>query len=201
MAGKVTQIFATPIYYDLTAGQPALNEVLAGTIRDLAANKPSSDAFRAHRGGYYSDGTFLESGLPGVDGVRAVINTALDAYFRALGVAHTIVRTDVHGWVALTRPGDYQTPHVHADAMLSGVYYCVMPGAPEPEGCIDFITPVSAQEMSFLRGLPMSYCRVQPSEGALVLFPSYLRHYTHPFRSGDERICVVFNARVQQNRV
>jgi uncharacterized protein (TIGR02466 family) len=201
MAGKVTQIFATPMYYDLSAGQPALNAVLAGTIRQLAASNPSSDAFRAHRGGYYSDGSFLDSGLPGVDGVRAVINAALDAYFRALGVAHTIVRTDVHGWVALTRPGDYQTPHVHADSMLSGVYYCVMPAAPEPEGCIDFITPVSAQEMSFLRGLPMSYCRVQPSEGALVLFPSYLRHYTHPFRSGDERICVVFNARVQQNRV
>jgi uncharacterized protein (TIGR02466 family) len=199
MAGKVTQTFATPVYYDPTAGQATLNQILAGTVRQLATNNRSHDMRRAHLGGYYSDGSFLDTGLPGVDGVRAVIAAALDAYFRALGIAHTIVRTDLHGWVALTRPGDYQTPHVHADSMLSGVYYCVMPDAPEPEGCIDFITPVSAQEMSFLRGMPLSYCRVQPSEGALVLFPSYLRHYTHPFRTGGERICVVFNARVKQN--
>src|SRR5262249_20186730 len=156
--------------FDPAAGKAPLNETLAGTVRQLAANNPSSDAFRAHRGGYYSDGSFLDSGLPGVDGVRTVIATALDAYFKALGIAHTIVRSELEGWVALTRPGDYQTPHVHADSMLSGVYYCVMPGAPEPEGCIDFITPVDAQEMSFLRGLPLSYCRVRPSEGALVLF-------------------------------
>ena len=136
MAGKITQIFATPIYYDRTAGRAALNEVLAGTTRHLVANYPSHDAFRAHRGGYYSDGRFLDSGLPGVDGVRAVIVTALDAYFGALGIAHTIVSTEVHGWVALTRPGDYQTPHVHSNSMLSGVYYCVMPDAPEPEGCM-----------------------------------------------------------------
>lgn len=199
MAGKVTQAFATPIYYDPTAGNAALNQVLAGTVRHLAASNPSHDVHRAHHGGYYSEGGFLESGLPGVDGMRAVIGNALDAYYRALGIAHTIVRTDLHGWVALTRAGDYQTPHVHSDAMLSGVYYCVMPDAPEPEGCIDFITPVGAQEMSFLRGLPLSYCRVQPLEGALVLFPSYLRHYTHPFRTGGERICIVFNARVKQN--
>lgn len=199
MSGRVTQVFATPIYYDAKAGPAALNATLAATIRELAANNPSHDAFRAHRGGYYSPGTFFDASLPGVAGARDVVSAGLNAYFQELGIAGTIERIELMGWVALTRAGDYQTPHVHAGSMLSGVYYCTMPDAPEPQGCIDFITPIDAQEMTFLKGLSRSYCRVKPEAGALVIFPSYLRHFTHPFDGAGERICVVFNAAVRQH--
>lgn len=198
MSGKVTQVFPTPIYYDPRAAEPTLNATLADTIRTLAANNKSDDSFRAHRGGYYSPGTFFDSNLPGVAGARAVVQNGLQAFFNELGVAPTIERVELQSWVALTRAGDYQTPHVHGGSMLSGVYYCVMPDAPEPEGCIDFITPIDAQEMTFLKGLSRSFCRVKPVEGSLAIFPSYLRHYTHPFQSGGDRICVVFNAVVRQ---
>jgi len=201
MAGRVNQVFATPIYYDPAAAPTALNETLTATIRALAASQPSDDAFRAHRGGFYSPGTFFESDLPGVAGAKAVVRTGLEAFLRELGVAASVERIEVQSWVALTRAGDYQTPHVHAGAMLSGVYYCAVPDEPEPAGCIDFITPIDVQEMTFLKGLSRSYCRVRPEPGALVIFPAYLRHFTHPFDGDGERVCVVFNAvAVQRTR-
>jgi hypothetical protein len=34
---------------------------------------------------------------------------------------------------------------------------------------------------------------IQPRPGLLVLFPSWLEHYTDPNQSDDERVCISFN--------
>ena len=128
-----------------------------------------------------------------------VIRTGLGSYFRDLGVSQTVTNVTLQGWVALTRKGDYQTPDIHRGANIRGVYYVAMANCEPPAGCIDCITPIDVQEATFLRGLSRSHCRVVPRSGSLVIFPSYLRHFTHPFKTEDERLCVVFNAFVEQS--
>ncbi len=200
MPGTTTPIFSTPIYLDENAGGADLNRRLQARIGTMAASDTSDDAFRAHQGGYYSAGTFFESKTPEVEEVVRLVRTGLDRYLDDLGVAATVSRTRLQGWVAHTRASDYQTPHLHAGSTVSGVYYVTVPERPEPEGCIDFITPLDAQECTFLKGRARSHCRVIPKPGSLLIFPSYLRHYTHPFQGEGTRICVVFNALIEQNR-
>jgi uncharacterized protein (TIGR02466 family) len=195
-----TQVFSTPIYFDERAGNNELNSELATLIRKRAASEVSDDAFRAHQGGYYSDGEFFKNQVPCIKEVAGVIRGGLNHYFKDIGVADSIANVALQGWVALTRAGDYQTPHIHRGANISGVYYVNMSSCEPPQGCIDFITPIDVQEATFLYGLARSHCRVVPRSGSLVIFPSYLRHFTHPFKSDDERICVVFNAFVEQRK-
>lgn len=198
MPKNVMQVFPTPIYYRQFKNMQKLNTTLTATVRKLEAENESSDIGRAHRGGFYSDGTFFDMALPGVGEVQQLFRSALDDYLRELDVLHTVKRIHLQGWVALTRTQNYQTPHLHAGSTVSGVYYVQIADLEEPAGCIDFITPIDAQEMTFLKGHSRSYCRILPKAGTMTLFPSYLRHYTHPFESDEERISIVCNAFITQ---
>lgn len=195
------QAFATPIFLRKRAGAPELDAKLAATVRGLAEGSTSDDAHRAHQGGFYTKGDFFErQDLPGVQEMRQVAAKAVVDYIRQVtGRTDLPSRIQIISWAALTRARDYQTPHVHAGATLSGVYYAVAPPRPEPQGCIDFLTPVDLKEMTFLKGDSNTYCRVVPEAGDLVLFPAYLKHYTHPFFDEHERIVIVFNAHVSRD--
>ena len=200
-ADTLLQAFATPIFLRKRAGPPELNETLAGTIRKLAAENPSDDAQRAHQGGFYTKGEFFDqTELPGVAQMRQLAaNATIDYVRQVTGRKDLPTRIQIISWAALTRARDYQTPHVHARATLSGVYYAVAPPRPEPQGCIDFLTPLDLKEMTFLKGDSNTYVRVAPEPGDLVIFPAYLKHYTHPFFDDHERIVVVFNAHISRD--
>ena len=144
------QAFATPIFLRKRAGGDALNATLAATVGKLAAESPSDDAHRAHQGGFYTKGDFFDmEQLPGVAEMRQIAAKATVDYIRrATGKQDLPSRIQIISWAAITRARDYQTPHVHAGATLSGVYYAVAPPRPEPEGCIDFLTPVDAKELT-----------------------------------------------------
>jgi len=188
--------FASPIFLR-HYGKSTLTGDLAEAIRGLAATQSSDDLKRAHQGGFYTKGTLLTMDLPGIAELRNVIASAVTDYVRRLVPGNERPKIELIAWAALTHEGDYQTPHVHAGANVSGVFYLTVPEKPEPEGCIDLLTPVDLQEMTFLKGFSKTYCRVQPRPGDLLIFPAYLKHIVHPFFGEGERIAVVFNAAVQ----
>ena len=197
----VIEAFATPIQLTEHPQSAAFHQRLTAGMKELAACTPSSDDFRAHRGGFYTDGDLFENPSDDVKVVMRLIQQGLEDYYEALGVKASVTQTGIQGWAALTTVGDYQTPHLHAGATISGVYYAHVPDTlEEPEGAIDFITPVDVQESTFLKGYSKSYCRVVPKSGSLLIFPSYLRHFTHPIRSGGDRLAIVFNAFTKQGR-
>lgn len=190
------QAFATPIFLRKRAGNDALNATLASTVGKLAAETPSDDAKRAHQGGFYTKGDFFDmEQLPGVAEMRKIAAKATVDYIRRVTDKQDLPpRIQIISWAAITRARDYQTPHIHAGATISGVYYAVAPPRPEPEGCIDFLTPVDGKELSFLKSDANTFVRVAPEPGDLVLFPAYLKHYTHPFFDDGDRVVIVFNA-------
>lgn len=200
-SNAITQAFASPIAY-WTFDQSELNGRLAASIRSMAASTPSDDEHRAHRGGFYSRGGFFASGLDGASELSALAHKSVRRYIASLTSHDYAKEVDLRftTWVALTRQGDYQTPHVHFGSTISGVYYVCVPACPPPQGCLEFITPVGEQEMSFLRPMRASRVTIQVKAGGLVLFPSYLRHYTQPFEGEGDRICVVFNVEVEPRR-
>jgi tetratricopeptide (TPR) repeat protein len=98
----------------------------------------------------------------------------------------------LRAWGTLLPAGGRQLPHQHPLGWLSAVYYVAVPpgmgaGGDDPEaGWLEFGPPPARYR--FRRPPPVS--RIEPAEGRLVMFPSYLYHGTRPFAGPGERISV-----------
>lgn len=104
------------------------------------------------------------------------------------------------GWAVVLSPQGFQTPHIHPESFCSGVYYIQIPDtitqSTTHEGSLSFSTlfPHESEDVKLAK------YTISPTEGLLVLFPSYFWHSTIPF-SGDslrdavrrDRVCISFN--------
>ena len=101
-------------------------------------------------------------------------------------------------WANINPPGGYNRPHIHPNSHFSGVYYIK---APQNSGEIVFNDPRSAAHMVMPERVkdikPPSHLwrevRVNPLEGRMLMFPSWLWHCVEPNESNDIRISVSFN--------
>lgn len=95
-------------------------------------------------------------------------------------------------WSVRLARGGHHVAHSHANGWISSAFYARLPDlAPDHgphEGCIQFGAPPEAMGLN----LPPRRI-VQPEEGLLVLFPSYMWHGTVPFHSGDVRMTAAFD--------
>lgn len=98
-------------------------------------------------------------------------------------------------WVNLNGNGEVHPRHSHPNNFLSGVYY-----VRTPEGCGDIVfydpraqaAVLSPQfEEITLQNSDRHY--LQPDEGMLVMFPSWLEHSVAENTSGADRLSISFN--------
>lgn len=93
-------------------------------------------------------------------------------------------------WSVKLKPNGYHVNHLHPAGWISSAYYVSLPDVTKAgdsqEGWIKFGEP----------RWPLPHCTVekvvQPKEGRLVLFPSYMWHGTIPFSQG-ERLTAPFD--------
>lgn len=93
-------------------------------------------------------------------------------------------------WSVKLKANGYHVNHIHPEGWISSAYYVSLPDAAKSgetqEGWIKFGEP----------RWPLPHCGVekvvQPKEGRLVLFPSYMWHGTIPFSQG-ERLTAPFD--------
>ncbi len=193
-AMKIINAFATPISVLRCAQAPSINDKLHAIIKTLSIDEPSDDRGRAHIGGWYSRGGFLAREEPEIATLRAFFKRSVEGYL-AKAVSKKFsqsAKLNFHTWVALTQPKEYQPPHIHPKSHISGVYYVKVPKAPKPQGALELMTPVGEQELAFFSQVSPTSINVQPTAGDLVIFPSYIRHFTHPYFDGSDRSLVVF---------
>ncbi len=87
-------------------------------------------------------------------------------------------------WFNVSVKGGYNAPHVHPGNQISAAYYVRTeePTAEYPySGRIDFIH--NNMQYPFY-----------PKPGTLILFPSDMLHWVHPYYGSGIRICLSFNA-------
>tara|TARA_B100000424_G_scaffold166331_1_gene127774 strand:+ start:107 stop:724 length:618 start_codon:yes stop_codon:yes gene_type:complete len=109
----------------------------------------------------------------------------------------------VHAWVNINKTGDYNEKHLHPNCNLAGVLWIK---APKDCGNIVFDSPVQFQTNREVN----SYCDnfkkennifnayyFKPTEGRVLIFPSYLAHNVKKNLSQEDRISVSFNIRLQ----
>ncbi|MCH8307013.1 MAG: hypothetical protein IH930_02595 [Proteobacteria bacterium] len=101
-------------------------------------------------------------------------------------------RFEFEYWTNVNEPGSRNIIHSHAKWHWSGVYY--IQGM--DTGAIEFYSvPYLNQHVTL--GLPFGQSfTVEPVDGLLLIFPSYLLHEAHRNPSDKQRINIAFNVRI-----
>ena len=116
-------------------------------------------------------------------------------YCRELGydvASNPLIITDI--WYNIYRPGDWQEAHIHADNIISGIYY-----VSAPEGCGELVMHSPYAEnmltapISEPNPLNAVSARFYPKTGQMILFKSNLRHSVMVNKNKKKRISIAFN--------
>ena len=184
---------------DLKKDLPKLN-ALATVLRALHVAK-GEYLDQSVRGGTQTDGPLLSRIDPEIRAVRKAIVKAVEHYCGQLPEqvdAHPLLagRRDrrirfAGSWSVRLRGAGHHTNHVHPQGWISSALYVSLPphtrnDAPDA-GWLTLGEPQAALGLS----LPPTRM-IEPREGQLVLFPSWMWHGTRPYSEG-ERLTIAFD--------
>jgi uncharacterized protein (TIGR02466 family) len=198
---EVTQAFPTAIGQLHVPDAGLMNRDLGEVI--LAEEEKQVSLGRSNIGGWHSRPDFLSRSESAV----AALTTWITWPVRKM-IAETAGTDAFNGvlsisaWATVCRQGAYHAPHSHPDSAWSGVYY-VDAGTHDPDrplsGVLEFLDPRAAVEAVTAPGDPYGEpVRVHPEAGLLVIFPSWLFHWVHPYVGQTPRIAVSFNAALER---
>lgn len=159
------------------------------------------------RGGTQTDGILFRSGHPGLRALVIDIKQILDRYIAKLprleanhpmALLQRIGHHFTGSWSIRLASQGFHKPHFHNLGKISSACYIRLPeevtGVPESKeagsacpGWLEFGRPPSDLRLSL-----EPFKMLQPKEGHLALFPSFLWHGTRPFERG-ERLVVAFD--------
>jgi uncharacterized protein (TIGR02466 family) len=173
-----------------------VNYQLRAAIMEAAAAYPSVG--KSNIGGWRSRNDLFGWEVPAVATlVSWIVQATRQMIDVTAGMGQFNGQLSAVGWATVCREGNYNAPHCHPDSAWSGVYY-VDPGTAEPSrpmgGVLELLDPRPAVEQCSAPGDPYGLpVRIRPEAGLLVLFPSWLYHWTHPYAGVGERIAISFN--------
>ncbi len=157
------------------------------------------------RGGTQTRGNLFDRRESALAALADAIRDTLETYRAGLPPAdptHPFLRYRDLPWriggswsVRLQGGGDHHASHVHPQGVLSSALYLRVPAfagaAGTRPGWLEIGRPPANLNVDLE---PVSM--IEPVEGAVALFPSYLFHGTRPFRDGD-RLTVAFDVVVK----
>lgn len=201
---NVTQAFPTYIGRVQLPDTEAMNQGLRSLI--LAEESEYSSVGRSNIGGWHSRPDFLHRSDDNIAALTSWIIWALRRMICATTSQDALKGTlDITAWATVCRAGAYHAPHSHPDSAWSGVYY-VDAGTENQDqpysGMLEFLDPRAGAEAvtapGDLYGEPF---RVRAQSGLLVMFPSWLYHWVHPYAGETPRIAISFNATIRAHAV
>jgi len=181
------------------ASVPEFDHALAADIRAHPSLRFEPVGLAARGGSLAQD--LLSARTPAIDALEALLRQRIAAYQDALSPdpGHPFLREiprdyRLSVWATLLEGGGEIASHIHEQSWLSGAYYVTVPrtvaatGA-DRAGWFEHGDPGVA-----IPGHAPELGAIQPREGLLLLFPSYLYHRTVPFEAaGESRISVSFD--------
>lgn len=174
----------------------AFNAELAAHLRSQM-DAPDHPLDQSLRGGSQTSANLIFETHPLLRSYFDALEAPIRAYIDSLGddPSHPLDgrktgRHQLSGcWSVALRPGGFHVNHTHPNGWISSSYYVSLPesvNAASQEGWIKFGEPRWP-----IPGVGIERV-IQPREGLLVLFPSYMWHGTIPFSSG-ERLTAPFD--------
>ena len=199
----VTAAFPTYVGRTRLPDAEVMNQGLRALI--LAAESEYSSLGRSNIGGWHSRPDFLHQPDDNVVALTSWITWAVRQLIRATTGRDAFTGTLlISAWATVCCAGAYHAPHSHPDNAWSGVYY-VDSGSENPDqplsGMLEFLDPRAGAEAVSAPGDPYGEpFRVRPQAGLIVVFPSWLYHWVHPYTGETPRIAISFNATIGKPR-
>ncbi|NNF52301.1 MAG: tetratricopeptide repeat protein [Gammaproteobacteria bacterium] len=145
-------------------------------------------------------GNLLEGTRGPVARLEQIINDAVRAYLDDMPFppdhpyrGRQVKNWSLNVWATVLDDQGHQAPHIHPGGWLSGVYYVSLPKGMHDNdnaGAIEF----GCVPDGFTLATPPRTRLLTPKEGSLLVFPSFFYHRTLPFKSGQPRISIAFDA-------
>lgn len=174
--------------------EPLNKELEAYVMKDM--EKKRTAVQRSNIGGWQSERELhahLDDGTPGSALlIRMFANFCepINDYIKECAIQCNILPNEkgydwayTGAWFNVASRGAYNAPHTHPLSQISGAYY-IRTEEPIPEfpfsGRIDFFYP--GGDTNFF-----------PTPGTLLLFPSTMLHFVHPYYGTGHRISLSFN--------
>ena len=190
---ELHKTFPTPIWTSIIPNFEEVNERMYNYIISLQKNNPNGIT-KSNLLGWHSEDFDLEKEEPRyfVNSISSSINYSLNDMGWDLKQQETKITSM---WSIINKKNASNARHIHSNNYLSSAYYV---RAPKNCGSIVFHDPRSVTTFRYPKiakpnNLNTNVFSVEPKEGLLVLFPSYLYHSVDLNRSGEERIVISFN--------
>jgi uncharacterized protein (TIGR02466 family) len=100
-------------------------------------------------------------------------------------------------WVNINQSNTFNLSHRHPFSLLSGVFYVDV-----KKNCGDLVfknpnilhdSYITSADISIYNGFNSYLWKISPNENDLVIFPSWVEHYTEPNQSNCDRVSISFN--------
>lgn len=107
-------------------------------------------------------------------------------------------------WININPTGAYNNSHTHPGCDYTGVFYVNLPKDESPIVFDSHLSHSSGTTFSMYSEIYKNqYClhsevEFQPREGALLIFPSSLRHFVDENRSEDDRVSIALNICIEK---
>ena len=183
--------FPTPVYIQEIFNAVELNQYLEQKI--IQWSQQDKGVSKTNAGGWHSTTDMNQKEE------YNVLTKKLFAMQDEIFKKEFLTRKPVLGnmWANINYPGNANRPHLHPNALFSGVYWVK---APEKSGDLMLYEPrpgVHTTMPNRKEGkLPPELWRevhYTPRAGTIVMFPAWLWHEVRPNQSNDTRISVSFN--------
>ena len=189
---ELVHIFSTPVWISALPDFEEHKEYFLNSVRNFKEKNPQGEQ-KSNITGYHSPST-LQKEEELVPLFEYVCNMAMDAINDLNFVESNIFITEA--WVNFNDSRQcMNNEHVHGD-VFSGVFYL---NAPPESGNFVISNPGLnrvwdgcnlIKEKNQFTGEMM---RIEPEEGSIILFPSYVPHSVETNNHDDERISISFN--------
>ena len=198
---EVTEAFPTKVGRLWLPDANLMNQDLRSII--LGEENKYSSIGRSNIGGWHSRPDFLHHPDPSIAKLTSWLTWGIGRMVDATaGPGVFEGRLSLSAWATVCRAGAYHAPHSHPDSAWSGVYY-VDAGTDSPEhplsGMLELVDPRAGVDAVTAPGDPYGEpVRIRPDAGLLVIFPSWLYHWVHPYEGQTPRVAVSFNAALEK---
>lgn len=199
---SVENLFSAPLLRLLWSDVGGLNEQLKTSI--LEKSKMIQSVRQSNKGGWQSPRDFHNWKEACVERFLAMVDIGVVRLTSACAGATRLddesLKWNIAAWANINRYSNYNGLHNHGGGFWSGVYYVSCGKLQNPlsqEGCISFRNPTLAplaianlRPHSMVREIFKTNCTVKPLGGLMLLFPSWLEHYVHPYFGEEPRISI-----------
>jgi len=190
---NLTPIYSVPIWQSEYSEFEEHKEIFLTAVKEYKEKNPTKENTRSNIAGYQSPDT-----LQGVEELRPLFEYICQMGFRAVADLD-FIECDIaltSAWLNINDSRQcMNSEHVHGD-VFSGVFYLQ---APEGSGKLVLQNPAinkmwnGCQLATQKNQFTGETIRIEPVEGNIILFPSYLPHSVETNDHDEERISISFN--------